>query len=59
METLGLGAMEILLIFEMSSNLIAKVAPFLDLNMTYSGRPETHRLAVILVYIHPVKDSGK
>lgn len=49
MEPLGLGAMEMLLIFETSSNLIAEVAPFLYLNGSYSGRPEIHSLAVILV----------
>jgi len=59
MEPLGLGAMEMFLIFEMSSNLIAEVAPFLYLNGSYSGGPEVHSLAVILVQMHPETGSGK
>lgn len=49
MEPLGLEAMEMLLIFQTSSHLITEVAPFLFLNRSYSGRPEIHSLAVILV----------
>lgn len=50
MEPLGLGAMEMLLIFETTSSVIAEVAPFLYLSRSYSGRPEIHSLAVILLY---------
>lgn len=57
MEPLGLGAMEMLLIFEMTSSVIAEVAPFLYLSRSYSGRPEIHSLAVILLYIQTDKGS--
>lgn len=59
MEPLGLEAMEMLLISEMTCSVIAEVAPFLYLSRSYSGRPEIHSLAVILLYIQTDKGSGK
>lgn len=58
MEPLGLGAMEMLLIFETTSSVIAEVAPFLYLSGSYRGRPEIRSLAVILLYVQTDKGSG-
>lgn len=54
-----MGLMGMLLIFERTSSVIAEVAPFLYLSGNYSGRPEIHSLAVLLLYIQTDKGSRK